>query len=578
MSIRRFLVATTAALCAGVAAPPLLHAQLGVQTERNVPGVYAITNARIVPVSGPVIERGTLVVRNGLIAAVGTNVRVPADARTIDGTGLSVYPGFMAAYTTLGVQDDNGAQGAGGRGGAARGGGPNAASGDAAATIDPAPNSLHPAGLQPEVSVVDLLHDDGDYTAAQAAGFTTALTAPASGIFVGESAVISLRDGQVRDILIKSPIAMHIAFQPPRRGRGRRAYPSSLMGVFAALRQMLLDAQHYGAVQAAYAANPRGMPRPDNDPSLAALQPVLSKAMPVIMEANSKREIIRALDLADEFHLRAMIVGGEEAYMVTDRLKAEHVPVLLSMDFPQRPAAAGRNAEPEPLRVLRARVEAPRTPGRLADAGVTVALAPGADGYPRFLANLRRAVDDGMSKDAALHALTLTPATLFGVSDRLGTIEPGKIANLTITRGDVFDATSRVTRLFVDGRPIEPPPPAAGARGATTTGTWTVTVTIDGADKPVTLALQQAGSALRGSLQGSLGSAQISNASIEADSAFTFTASVTLPDGTEEATFTGTRSGNTMRGAVKIVGHPDGTFVGTRPNGGRGRRSGRPQR
>jgi hypothetical protein len=223
-------------------------------------------------------------------------------------------------------------------------------------------------------------------------------------------------------------------------------------------------------------------------------------------------------------------------------------------------------------------VQAPKTPADLAKAGVAFALEPGVDGYPRFLANLRRAVQEGLPKDAALRALTLTPAELFGVADRLGTIETGKIANLTITRGDLFDDDARVTRLFVDGRSIEPPAPSGGAESAPAAGTWTVTVTVDEGDKPVTIALQQEGTRLRGSLQGSLGSAQISNGSIEADSTFTFTATVTLGTGTEEATFSGRVTGNTIRGTVKIVGHPDGTFVGTRPEGRRGRRGRTPQR
>lgn len=576
---RVLILATTAALAVGVAAPPSLRAQLGVQTERNAPATYAITNARIVPVSGPAIERGTIVIRNGLIAAVGSNVQVPSDARTIDGTGLSVYPGLIAAYTTLGYETaEDGRRGAGGRAGG--GGGPNAPGGRGAQPGDDgaaagAPNSLHPVGLQPEVTALDLLRDDADYRAAQAAGFTAALTAPRTGIFVGQSAVISLREGDVQDILIKSPIAMHVAFEAPRGRRGE--FPGSLMGVFAALRQMLLDAQRYGALQAAYAANPRGMARPENDPSLAALQPVLARQMPVIMMANTQREIERALDLAKEFKLRAMIAGGEEAYKVADRLKAEGVPVLLSMDFPRPPASPDPDADPEPLRVLRERVAAPQSPARLAKAGVKFAFEPGADGYERFLANVRRSVEEGLSRDDALRAMTLTPAELLGVSDRLGTIERGKIANLTITRGDLFDRGARVTRLFVDGRPIEPRAPSAG-RAATVAGRWTVTVTLDEGDKAVTLALQQEGTSLRGTLQGALGSAQIANGSIGEEGDFRFTAAVTLGAGTEEATFDGTLSGNTIRGTVQIVGHPQGTFVGTRPNRGGGRGGRPPQR
>ena len=523
---------------------------------------------------GGAIARGTVVVRNGLIAAVGASVAAPADARTVDGTGLTVYPGFIEAMGSLGVPVAE-------RGGAGGGGGPQAGPG-AGTPASPVANSLHPVGLQPDVDVLDLLRPAADaFTAAHAAGFTTALTAPASGIFVGQSAVISLRDGAAQEILVRAPVAMHIGFATARGGGG---FPNSLMGVFAALRQTLLDAQHYGAEQTAYAANARGMRRPANDPSLEALQPALARRMPVVMTANTQREIERALDLAKEFNLRPIIAGGQEAHLVAARLKAENVPVLLAVNFPSRPTGPrSADAAPEPLRVLRERVEAPRAPARLMDAGVRVAFQSGS-GYGDYLANVRRAVENGLSQEQALRAMTLTPAELFGVGDRLGTIETGKIANLTLVRGDLFDRDARVVQLFVDGTQMEVRAPAGAAGGAalTASGTWTITVTLDGTDHAVTLGLQQNGETLRGTLQGALGSGQITDGSMGADGELRFSATITLRESTEQATFTGTLAGNTIRGAMTIVGHDPGTFVGTRPNAAatpaRGARPGTPPR
>lgn len=555
MLTRRSLFATSALLIAGAVAPFRADAQIGVQQDRNVPTAYAITNARIVPMSGSVIARGTIVVRNGLITAVGPSVTAPADARTVDGTGLTVYPGFIDAMSSLGIPAPR-----------SGGGGGGAAAIFAAQQAAPAaPANARPAGQQPEVSATDLIRADAEsFAAAHAAGFTAALTAPSAGIFVGQSAVISVRDGAPQDILVRAPVAMHIGFGGTRGFGG--GYPTSLMGIFAVLRQTLLDAQHYQAEQAAYTANPRGMRRPANDPGLAALQPALARQMPVVMTANSQREIERALDLAKEFNLRVIIAGGREAHLVATRLRAENVPVLLSMNFPRRPANQSADAAPEPVRVLRERVEAPRSPAALVDGGVRVALQAGG-GYGDFLANLRRATESGLSRDAALRALTIVPAELFGVADRLGTIETGKIANLTLVRGDVFEAGSRVTHVFADGELLEVRAPAGGARttAAPVAGTWTMTVTLDGADRPATLLVQQQGEQLRGTLQGSLGTNSISNTTF-ADSAFRFTAIITLPDGSEEATFVGTLEGNTLRGTVTIVGHEPGTFVATRPN------------
>jgi imidazolonepropionase-like amidohydrolase len=420
---------------------PAAGAQLGVQLRRDVPTAYAITGARIVPVSGPALDRGTIIVRNGLIAAVGANVPVPADVRLVDGTGLTVYPGFIAAFSNLGYESAN-------RGGSA--------ASEPAARIDPAPNSRKRAGLQPEVLATTLLVDNADYAAAHAAGFTTALTVPSGGNFIGQSAVINLRPGDVQEVLVRSPVALHVGFATG--GRGATAYPASLMGVFAALRQMLLDAQHYGAVQAAYAANPRGMPRPDNDPSLAALQPALKGQMPVYFSVATEREIERALDLAAEFTLKPVLVGAQEANLLFDRITSERVPVVLSVGAVS--GGGGRGGAGETVRALRQRVESPKVPAAMQQGGVPYVLQPG-NAYAQFATNLARVVTVGLSRDDALRAITIGPATMFGVADRLGSIEVGKIANLTLTRGDLFDAATRVVQLFVDGRQIELEPTTA---------------------------------------------------------------------------------------------------------------------
>ncbi len=535
-------------------------AQLG---ERAIPGTYAITNARIVPVSGPTIERGTIVIRDGLIVAVGAAVSAPADARIIDGAGHTVYPGLIDALSNLGVPAPR--QGGGGAAGGGGGGGPFAPAAPQQQALA-APNSEHPVGLQPELRVIDVLRFEGDaLDAPRGAGLTATLTAPRDGIFMGQSALINLSGSSAQEMLLRSPVALHVGFSPVR-GQG---YPNSLLGVFAALRQMLLDAQRYRDIQAAYARNPRGMRRPDNDHSLAALQPVLAKEMPVVMLANAQREIERALDLAAEFGLRAYIAGGEEAWKIADRLKRENVPVIATLNFPRPPANVSADADPEPIRVLQSRVDIPRNPGKLAGAGVRVAFTSGGVGMGDFLNNVRTAVTEGMSRDQALRALTLTPAELYGVADRVGSIEAGKIANLTVVRGDLFDRAGRVTQVFVDGRPLAARAPAgesAGGAASAASGVWTITATFAEGDRTITLNLRQEGEQLRGGIQGALGSADINNGSLSGDE-LRFTVPVTLGQTSEEATFTGTLTGNVMRGSVQIIGHPNGTFVGTRPEG-----------
>ena len=415
---------------------------------------YAITNARIVTVSGPVIEGGTVVVRNGLIAAAGANVNAPPDARVIDGSGLTVYPGLIDSYTNLALPEASPSPSPGGGGG---GGGffvltpPRPATG---------PNSTQPPGLQPEVMVEDVIRPGGnEIEAARNIGITTALTLPRGGIWMGQSALINLAGDTPQQMIVRSPVAMHVGFTPLRNG----GYPGSLLGVFSTLRQMMLDAQRYRDAMQIYERAPRGTRRPDTDRSLAALVPVIEGRMPVVMLANSEREISRALDLAQEFKLRLIIAGGREADRLTDRLVKQNVPVLLSLNLPKRTTAALPEADPEPLRVLRERVEAQQTAGKLAKAGVRFAFESGSlTNMSELLANAGRTIENGLSATDALRAFTIWPAEILGVQDQLGSIEAGKIANLTVVRGDLFDRNSRVTHVFIDGRQVELRPPPDG--------------------------------------------------------------------------------------------------------------------
>jgi imidazolonepropionase-like amidohydrolase len=529
--------------------------------QQSAIDTYAITNARIMTVSGSVIERGTVVIRNGLISTVGDRVNAPADARVIDGTGLTIYPGLIDSNSSLGIPLPSP---------------PPARAAAAITTASPLPpsqtqpvlsatNLTKPAGIQPELLAADLIQPGGEaIESARSAGITAALTAPREGILMGQSAFINLAGNASTEMIVRSPVALHVGFTPLRTG----LYPASIMGVFSVLRQMLLDAERLRQANQIYERSPRGLRRPEPDRSLAALIPVITRQMPVIMYANSEREIRRALDLAEEFNLRAIISGGAESWKVVDRLRERDVAVLLSLNFPRRTTAAVAEADPDPLRVLRERVDAPKTAGRLAAARVRFAFQSGAmTNMADFLTNAAKAVENGLARDEALRALTIRPAEILGVADRLGSIEVGKIANLTITRGDLFDRNARIAHVFIDGQPVDlkPVTPGAGAAALIASGTWTLNVNLGEGELAATLTLQQEGERLSGSLQGALGSAQIANASVGAAGDIRFTAPVQLGGQTSEANFTGTINGNQMRGTVQIIGRSPGSFTGTRP-------------
>jgi len=340
-----------------------------------------------------------------------------------------------------------------------------------------------------------------------------------------------------------------------------------LMGVFAQLRQMMLDAQRYRDSMQIYERNPRGIRRPETDRSLAALVPVIEGRMPVVMLANSEREISRALDLAAEFKLKLIVAGGREADRVADRLAKQNVPVLLSLNLPRRTTAAMPEADPEPLRTLRERVAAQQTAGKLAKAGVRFAFQSGSlANMSDLMANANRVIENGLSPADAVRAFTIWPAEILGVSNQLGSIEAGKIANLTVMRGDLFDRNSRVAHVFIDGRPVDLRPatmPERPGGRAGLSGSWTLTINLGQGERPATLTLQQEGDRVTGSIAGAFGAGEISNATTTADEV-RFTVPLQIEGQTKEATFTGTLSGNEIRGTVTVVGAAPGTFTATR--------------
>lgn len=521
---------------------------------------YSITNARIVTVSGATIENGTVVVRDGLIEAVGANVKAPADAQVFDGTGLTVYPGFIDALTNLGLQAPARPATPTGQGGG--GGGGQAAAAAALAAAAGASNSMYPPGLRPEtVTLEDVRAGDAQFESSRNAGFTTALTTGRTGIFNGQSALISLSGDSVAEMTIKSPVALHISFSTIPG-----TYPGSLLGTFSALRQMFNDARRHDLMLKRYAANPRGMRRPDADKSLEALIPVLNRQMPVVFTANRENEIVRALDLAKEYNLRAIIAGGQEAGKFAGRLKEQDVAVLLSLNFPKRTAAASPEADPETMDVLRFRAETPKTAAKLAAAGVKFAFqGGGATSVNDFLANAAKSTENGLSKDAAVRAMTLGAAEIFGVGDRVGSVEPGKIANLTVVKGDLFGAQKTITHVFIDGQVFEPKPPARtdgpGGRGQrqgggqvpaalpNVGGTYSITIQAPGQALTGTLNLTQQGAILSGTMVTDLGTTTITDGRVTADG-LSFAGNVQFQGQSLDFTVRARVTGNELSGTV----------------------------
>ena len=431
------------------------------------PSVVAIRNAKIVTVSGPVISKGTVVVRNGLIEEVGANVQVPAGAWIVDGEGLTVYPGLIDALSTVGMP---GAAPAAGATGGGRGQTTTPATPGAAATATPELRSMGPED-RPQTTSWEIAADmisptDRRIETVRGGGITTAVTFPTRGIFAGQGSVIDLMsDEKAGDMVVESPAGQYISVSGGRGFGG--GFPTSLMGVIAYIRQVYLDIDHYKLVKAAYDKDPRGMQRPEYD---RALEGVMASPR-ILLPANRLVEIDRMLHFADELKQPAILYGGHEGYRegAADLLKKYNVPMLVSLRWPQLPRDVDPESEPL-MRTLQTIDQAPAVPEMFEKAGVKFAFYSDGIDTPRDLQHaVKKAIDAGLSREEAIRAMTLAPAQIYGIDNRVGSIEKGKIANLVVTRGELFDDRTKIEMVFVDGKQYKPAEasPAAG-RGTPT--------------------------------------------------------------------------------------------------------------
>ncbi len=469
------------------------------------PATYAIVGATVFVEPGNTIESGTVVLRDGAIVAVGEDgeVSIPLDAQRIEAAGMCVYPGFIDAYNTGGIDSD-----------VARsdtGAGRSIDYDRFALAATPADNR---SGMTPEFQVRDALALDDDATGKRrAAGFTSTLVAPGGGVAAGQSAVASLSGRPRREILIAAPVGLHVDLRPPPA----RGYPTTLMGCVAHLRQAMLDADHNEALWEHYREH--GGARPPSDPALTALRSVQRREVPVFWAANTRDEIHRALDLSAEFGVEPVIVGGEEAWRVVDRLADENIAVVLNIDFPKEPKSGGGSSGGDSLLEgytleqlreglkrtdlpdsIRARIEAriaeltksdeeesevsedddkkdryrlPDSPRLLAEKkrlwaeqvacaavlarrGVLFAIA--SEGHTKaetFREHVRQAIEQGLEPDAALAALTTDAARVLGVDGQLGRLSPGMAAHVVMFNGPWHEKDSKLRYVFVDAEKFE---------------------------------------------------------------------------------------------------------------------------
>lgn len=384
----------------------------------------AIRNATIVPVSGPTIANGTLVFANGVITAVGTNVTAPSNATVIDGTGLFVYPGLIDSGSNVGLVEMDSVAG----------------TVDTTELGDFNPNAQAAVAFNPHSEVVPV---------TRVSGVTHVLSVPEGGVISGQSALMQLAGWTPPESVVKAPAAMHIRFPRLRSAspfapqpqdeeaekEQKKAYTKSI----DQLRDLLRDAQAYAKAAGARAKDTK-VRRFDRDLVLEALVPVVEGREPVVMHANLARDIKAALEFADEFKLKVILAGAQDVARVVDDVKRRNIPVILGpiLSLPQR--------EDDPYDLLFTNAKT------LHDAGIAFAIQSGDAHNARNLPyHAASCAAFGLPKDVALKSVTLYPAQIWGVADRLGSLEVGKSASLIVTDGDPLEIRTNVKRVFIAG-------------------------------------------------------------------------------------------------------------------------------
>jgi Amidohydrolase family len=533
-----------------IASASLLVATPSCFAQGGEPQYFAIRSARVVPVSGPPMDDATIVVARGVIVAVAKDATIPADAWVIEGKGLIVYPGLLDALTDVGLPPPPPPPAAEGT--------PRRV-GEAPRGPEDRPNSTPWRSSADELSLSDKRIETW-----RSAGFTTVVSAPKTGFFPGQATVLDLAGERPGDLVVKSPVAIPVSIRPIS-GFGS-GFPDSLMGVLGYEHQVWLDTEWLRKAEAAYEKNPKGIARPRYDRTSAALADALQDHALVLLSGNTALDIRRALELADRWKVNAAVYGGQAGYEVAPEIGAKKVAVLVDLKWPEKE----KDSDPEDLgslRTLRFRDRAPSTPAAFTKAGVKFAFYSGAITNPKdILKAVKKSIDAGLAPDAALRALTLSSAEIYGVSDRLGSIENGKIANLVITDGDLFNEKTKIKYVFVDGRRFEirevdrPKDPPKGD----ITGKWRLSYTSpEGPEESTADLTMSSDGTISGTLTSKRGTATILNGYLSTDK-FNFIINIPIGPSFADVTFNGTFDGTSLKGSISVQGFSI-DFTGIKP-------------
>ena len=413
------------ALALAFTCAPLLAQSVILNNSGKKPTV-AIRNSTIYPVTSAPIANGTIVFANGVITAIGTNVAIPSGATVIDGAGLSVYPGLIDSGSQVGLTEVSSVAG----------------TNDTSELGDLNPNARAEVAVNPHSNLIPVTRVNG---------ITTVIAEPEGGIISGQSALIQLSGWTPKEMVLKAPVAMHIHFprlrtvsfdEQPQDEEAEKEAKKNYSNQVDKLRDILRDAQAYSKAAAARAKDTT-VRRFDRDVILEALVPVVEGREPVIVHASLARDIKAAIKFADEFKLKMILADAEDVAQVIPDLKSRNIPVILG------PILALPPHEDDPYDLIFTNAKT------LYDNGIRFAIQSSDSHNARNLPyHAAMCAAFGLPKDVALKSITIFPAEIFGIADRIGSLEVGKIANVIVTNGDPLEIVTQVKKVFIGGEDI----------------------------------------------------------------------------------------------------------------------------
>ncbi len=474
---------------------------------------YAITNVNIIQAPGRKIDMGTVVVKDGLIVSVGKNVSIPAEAIIIKADSMYVYAGFIDGLSRIGVAVPKE------EAGAARPPRPK----------DPGNPSPEEAGITPYNEVRTSLNaGEKSIEEFRNAGFTVAQVVPGGGMLPGTGAVVLLGGKSPNNMLLVNGSAFYSELTPSRS----RVYPATVMGVMAKYRELYRQASLNKSYQATYASNRSGIQRPESDRVLESFYPVIDKRVPVLFKAERVVEAQRVLTLQNDLGFSLILGDLKEGWDIIHKVKASNAKVFLSLDLPEdkdsnkddkkkgeskkeeKPATATLE-EKQALEKRKAEFVAKYTSqaATFHKAGIRFGFSTLSVKASNVQAHVRRMVAAGLPEDVALASLTTTPAEILGLSDRLGTVDNGKIANLVISDKPYFNEKAKIRYVFVEGNMYkqeakETPKKSDASAKADISGEWSMTTETPDGSEQAKLVINKDGN----SYSGTVSSARIGQA------------------------------------------------------------------